>query len=90
MLLLLLLFPVTADAQPPQCGQPLLRPVRLAVHIRAGDAENDGRRLLPHAYFFEIIRTLTKVRERSPHVAVRKAAGLCRQPCSCKTARHGS
>lgn len=47
--------------QPPLCGPPLLRPLRLAVHIRAGDAEGDPNRLLPHAYFFNIVRTVTKM-----------------------------
>lgn len=47
--------------QAPVCAEGMLRPVRIAVHIRAGDAENDGNRLLPHAFYFAVIRALAKV-----------------------------
>lgn len=32
------------------------------MHIRAGDAEGDAHRLLPHSYYFNVTRTITKVR----------------------------
>lgn len=50
-----------AEQQRSRCAEDMARPVRVGVHIRAGDAENDPNRLLPHAFFFSVIRAITKV-----------------------------
>lgn len=67
--------PVFRQHSPAACASnALMRPIRVAVHIRAGDAENDGRRLLPHAYFFAIIRAITKVCSSSCSSALSEGA----------------